>query len=82
MDPKRDEIVVFRQFDNTIEANIARTKLDAHGIPCFLTGENFSNLYPALPLTALKVRLHIFAADREKAIRILDDSVPESETTE
>lgn len=82
MDPKRDEIVVFRQFDNTIEANIARTKLDAHGIPCFLTGENFSNLYPALPLTALKVRLHIFAADREKATRILDDSVPESETTE
>ena len=28
-----DEIVVFRSFENAIAANIAKTKLDAYGVP-------------------------------------------------
>jgi hypothetical protein len=32
--------------DNTINANLIRTKLAAEGIICFLNNENFSNLMP------------------------------------
>lgn len=66
-----DDIVVFQHFDSAIEANIAKTKLDAYGVPCFLTEENMANLYPGQSLYAFKIRLHIFANDRERAMQIL-----------
>jgi hypothetical protein len=66
-----DDIVVFQHFDSAIDANIAKTKLDAYGIPCFLTEENMANLYPGQSLYAFKIRLHLFATDRERASQIL-----------
>jgi hypothetical protein len=66
-----EEIVVFQHFDNAIDAHIAKSKLDAYGIPCFLTEENMANLYPGQSMYAFKVRLHIFSADRERAVQIL-----------
>ncbi len=66
-----DDIVVFQHFDNVINANIAKTKLDAYGIPCFLTEENMANLYPGQSLYAFKIRLHLFDKDREQATQIL-----------
>jgi hypothetical protein len=66
-----NEIVVFRSFENSIDANIAKTKLDAYGIPCFLTEENMANLYPGQSFNAFKIRLHLFAADCERAGQIL-----------
>ena len=73
MKEHKEEIVVLQHFDNAIDANIAKTKLDAYGIPCFLTEENITNLYPGQSLNAFKTRLHLFAADRERAISILED---------
>lgn len=70
---EKDDIIVFRHYDTVIDANIAKTKLDAYGIPCFLTEENMSNLYPGQPFLAFKVRLHLFAKDEEKAHGILED---------
>jgi DNA-directed RNA polymerase subunit RPC12/RpoP len=46
-----------------VEANLAKTKLDAYGIPCFLTGENFVGLYPIRNEVFPGVRLHIFETD-------------------
>ena len=66
-----DEIVVLRYFDTSIEANIAKTKLDAYGVPCFLTEENMANLYPGQGVLPFTVRLHVFASDRERAMEIL-----------
>ncbi|HYG02259.1 MAG TPA: hypothetical protein VD927_07410 [Chryseosolibacter sp.] len=66
-----DDIIVFRQFDTVIDANIAKTKLDAYGIPCFLTEENMSNLYPGQPFMAFKVRLHLFSKDEDRAVQVL-----------
>jgi hypothetical protein len=68
---KENDIVVFQYFDNAIDANIAKTKLDAYGIPCFLTEENMAGLYPGQSLYAFKIRLHLFASDRERAESIL-----------
>jgi hypothetical protein len=66
-----DEIVVLKQFDDAIVANIAKTKLDAYGIPCFLTEENMANLYPGQNAFSFRVRLHIFKKDTEEASRVL-----------
>lgn len=70
------KIVEFRQFDTAIDANIVKTKLDAHGIPCFLTEENMANLYPGVgfQLQAFRVRLHLLLEDVERATGILDDT--------
>jgi hypothetical protein len=69
-------IVEFRQFDTAIDANIVKTKLDVHGIPCFLTEENMANLYPGVGfhLAAFRVRLHLFSEDVERATCVLDET--------
>lgn len=64
-------IVVFRVFDEAIQAHIAKSKLDAYGIPCFLTEENMANLYPGVNLNAFKIRLHLFESDVARAADIL-----------
>lgn len=72
---KQDEIVVFQTFRDAISANIVKSKLDAFGIPCFLTEENLSNLYPgASALMNSLVRLHLFDRDVESARQVLADS--------
>ena len=70
-----EEIVVFQHFDNAIDASIAKTKLDAYGVPCFLTEENMANLYPGQSLYAFKIRLHLFAGDRERASQIMGEDL-------
>ena len=70
-----DDIIVFQKFDNAIEANIAKSKLDAYGIPCFLTEENMANLYPgASNLMNFSVRLHLFGYDVDRAMQIMSEN--------
>jgi hypothetical protein len=69
-----DKIIVFKRFENPIEASIIKAKLDAHGIPCFLTDENLANLYPLPNFTGLHVRLHLFAKDVTLAEEILNEN--------
>lgn len=66
----RDDIIVLRRFDSSIEANIVKTKLDAFDIPCFLTEENLTQLTTSL--LSGGIRLHIFETDRERANEILE----------
>jgi hypothetical protein len=73
MEPEQ-EIIVFQKFDNSIDANIAQSKLDAHGIPCFLTEENLSNLYPGQNFIMFNVRLHLFAKDEAYARTLMGES--------
>lgn len=61
----REDIIVFQKFDNLIEANIVKTKLDAYDIPCFLTEENLTHL--TTHLLSGGIRLHIFKKDIERA---------------
>jgi hypothetical protein len=82
MEPGSDKIIVFRQFENVIEANIAKTKLDAYGIPCFLTEENIANLYPGQPFLPFRVRLHLFKKDIGEACGILDEPALRKVTSE
>ena len=71
---ERDEIIVFGSFENSMEANLAKTKLDAYGIPCFLTDENLASLYP-IQNPRFSVRLHIFQQDEEQVRLLLNEKV-------
>jgi hypothetical protein len=68
-----DSIIVFQHFDNSIDANIVKAKLDAYGIPCFLTEENFSNLYPSNNFITGGTRLHVFARDKDNINELLSE---------
>jgi hypothetical protein len=69
-----EKIIIFTSFDNVIAANIAKTKLDAYGIPCFLTEENFTGLYPLRNDIFPGVRLHIFERDFDQTKVVLEDT--------
>ncbi len=71
MSEEESKIVVFEAFDTAILANLVKTKLDAYGIPCFLSGEHFVNLYPFRNDIFPGVRLHIFEKDKSRVQEIL-----------
>ncbi|HTH55959.1 MAG TPA: DUF2007 domain-containing protein [Cyclobacteriaceae bacterium] len=71
MSSSEEKIVVFRAYDTVVEANLAKTKLDAFGVPCFLTDEHLTNLYPIRNDIFPGVRLYIFEKDTELAKEIL-----------
>src|SRR5258708_5162931 len=75
-----EKFIVFDSFDNVIKANIIKTKLDAYGIPCFLTGETFVNLYPIQNELFPGVRLYIFERDLLQVRSVLvEEHIPENE---
>ena len=74
MTEPQEKIIIFRAYDFVVEANLARTKLDAHGIPCFLTDENLTNLYPIRNAIFPGVRLHIFEKDYEEVKSLLEEN--------
>ena len=71
-----DKIIVFDAYDTVVAANLVKTKLDAFGIPCFLTDENFVGLYPIRNEVFPGIRLHIFEKDQAQVKEILRDEVP------
>ena len=68
---EKDKIIVYASFDTIVEANLAKTKLDAYGIPCFLSDENFVSLYPIRNELFPGARLHIFEKDKSRVTEIL-----------
>ncbi len=76
MEDPAEKIVIYQAFDTVMQANLAKTKLDAYGIPCFLTEENFTSLYPFRNDIFPGVRLHIFEKDAAQAKEILAEEKP------
>ncbi|MFN5168862.1 MAG: putative signal transducing protein [Cyclobacteriaceae bacterium] len=68
---EQDRIVVLEAFNTAVMANLAKTKLDAFDIPCFLTDEHFNNLYPFRNELIPGVRLFVFEHDVPRAREIL-----------
>ncbi len=68
---QEERIVVFKEFDSAIQANIIKAKLDAFDIPCFLTDEN--NPYPSHSIISHGVRLHVFQEDIDRINVILEE---------
>jgi hypothetical protein len=73
MEDPADKIIIYAAYDTAIQANLAKTKLDAYGVPCFLTEENFTGLYPLRNDIFPGVRLHLFEKDVARANEILTE---------
>jgi hypothetical protein len=72
---REEKIITFKNYDTLMEANLAKTKLDAYGIPCFLSGENLANLYPIQNPKFSGVRLHLFEKDMDQARQVLHEGM-------
>lgn len=70
-----ERIVTFKNYDTLMEANLAKTKLDAYGIPCFLSGENLATLYPIQNSKFSGVRLHVFEKDADQVRQVLHEGM-------
>ena len=70
------KVIRLRSYTESIEANIAKAKLQAEGIACFLTNENFTILQPGMSgqMTG-GIDLMIHEEDMQRAREILDDII-------
>ncbi|MBF9239078.1 DUF2007 domain-containing protein [Hymenobacter sp. BT683] len=66
-----DSVVFLESYYEPMAANLARTRLEAAGIPCFLSNENLVSLMPLYSPITGGVRLHVRQADAEAALEIL-----------
>jgi hypothetical protein len=64
-----DKIIVYKTFQDPIEANIVYTRLMDAGFACFLSGENTLNLGFLFDSPLSGVQLHVF----ENEIREIDE---------
>lgn len=71
MEDSQEKIIVFESYESSVMANVIKTKLDAYGIPCFLSGEHFNNMIPIKNDLIPGVRLHIFESDLEQVKNLL-----------
>ena len=71
----KDRLVTIHRFshgsDPTSEAELARIKLEANGIWCFLAGKNFVSMYWLLSGADRGIKLQVRESDAEKALEIL-----------
>jgi hypothetical protein len=72
------KLVVIRTYQNAIEADLARSALDAAGIPSILS-DSVARQYISL---ALPLKLLVRAEDAEDAEKILDMDASDGENTE
>jgi hypothetical protein len=73
--PSPATIVLLDSFHEPMAAHVARTRLEAAGIPCFLSNENLVSLNPLLSPIVGGVRLHVRQEDLEEARQLLQNQV-------
>lgn len=70
--PSADRIILLASFPDSIAAHLAKSRLDAEEIPCFISNEN----RPYGPISG-GVRLHVRQQDAEAArTALLEETVP------
>ncbi len=72
----QDELVTIATFPEPMEANMARSALEASGIPVFMVGETANSLIPVAFESQLQVKAEDEAAARSLLEKMNDD--PES----
>ncbi|TVT40259.1 DUF2007 domain-containing protein [Hymenobacter setariae] len=68
---RQENIIVLDSYYEPVAAHLARTKLEAAGIPCFLTNENLVSLNRMYSPVAGGVRLHVYQRDAAQATEVL-----------
>ena len=67
-------LIILREFDNVVEAHIARGVLECNGVVCILNNEAISSIYPSLPNSLGSVQLLVREEDVEQAEAILSSA--------
>jgi hypothetical protein len=69
-----DELIPFRAFQTNFEAQVVQSKLEAHRIECFLSGEIMNQIYPGSFTSPSfgSVKLWIRRSDESRAGEILE----------
>jgi hypothetical protein len=65
-----DKLVTIAKFSDSYQANLAKQLLADFGIEAIVLGENFANLYPALPLQSID--LQVRESQRQQAQEVLE----------
>jgi len=66
-----DRLVTIATFENYIEAELARQKLEDFGIKSVVTGQNASSMLSGIPAIA-GPELQVFESVSEEALKILE----------
>jgi hypothetical protein len=77
-DATQPDLVTLRTFASEFEANIAKSALEAFGIPCMLSHDDCGGQRPHLTLTG-GVQLVVRSADAERAEEVLTSKPEEAE---
>ena len=67
----QQSLIILREFDNVVEAHIARGVLESNGVECILNNEAISSIYPSLPNSLGSIQLLVREEDVEQAEAIL-----------
>ena len=73
--PSPDSVVFLESYYEPMAANLARTRLEAAGIPCFLSNENLVSMMPLYSPITGGVRLHVRQGDAETALAVLREEL-------
>ncbi|UCS94601.1 DUF2007 domain-containing protein [Echinicola marina] len=65
-------LIALKTFDNSVEANLLKTKLESEGIQTFLMDENMVTLNPLLSISVGGIKLMVPEELLEKAVGILN----------
>lgn len=65
-------LITIASFDHPIEANLAKTRLEAEGIECVLTNEHIAGMNWVWAPTIGGVGLQVLEADARRAMEILE----------
>ena len=66
-----ENIIVLATYPDPVAAHLARTRLEAAGIACFLSNETLVSLNVMYSPAAGGVRLHVYARDAAAAAEVL-----------
>lgn len=72
MNDKEKLITIYRCGTN-VEASIIRDLLENEGIPCMLTNETISTIYPIGNSLLGEIQVLVFEKDSEKALAIIEE---------
>ena len=78
---KDDDLVVFDVFDSAFNANIVKGVLETNGVPCMITNDIFSSVFPLTDSFIGQIRVLVFQKDMELAKQIMSSN-PVSECDE
>jgi hypothetical protein len=74
------ELLTIATYGTTLEADLARIRLEGRGIACWILGDQLGSLFASTGVSA--IRLQVRETDSEEALRILASPPGEDEQAE